>query len=329
MLDHGTHYTKGMNFMFEIIQESTLPKLNQTSLYAKFDESSGITKNVIAAINNMKNTRVTPDKIPEILSLIKLNGDAIAKKSVAAYEKGEIIILNDKDTSKVPTSLPYIVMTKDNKTYAFIFAERVCDNINSSTEYTKLMAVMEAAYLALSLRDKPNKFTMNRALILSFCNLYCDMVTAPLEQKLYVKGENLTKMRLYTMAYFYRIIDGEAYSTESFPSIAKRVVLDKVDAKIIKQIGDEVGALEDTGFMNLVALFKKINPVRYADLDSMYMSYFTTCCGLSIMFALENLQYLFLLMTSSLYKTGLTGFALNKEVIMVSKKAMSLLVASI
>lgn len=311
--------------MITFYQEASLPKLSSTSIFVRFNESSDLSAKIKKSINSAKEYRVTPDKIPEIVSLIKLNGDAIAKKAISAYENNEIIILNNKETSEIPPNLPYIIISKDSKTYAFIFAEVVVDNINSSNEYTKLMAVLEAAYLALKLHQKPDSFIMNRPLTLTFCNLYCDMVTAPLEQKLYVKGENLTKMRLYTMAYFYRMIDGDRYDVETLPSISKRVILDKVDPKIIKQIGEEVKSLPSMDFMSLINLFKNINPVRYKDIDTMYFTYFTSTCGLPLFFATENLQYLFLLITASIYKTTMVGYGLSKEVGIGAKKSISLM----
>ena len=311
--------------MINFYQEAVLPKLSQTSLFVRFDESDNISEKIKKAIKSAQEYRVTPDAIPEIVSLIKLNGDAIAKKAIKAYEEGTIIILNNRETSEIPVNLPFIVLSKDGKTHVFIFAEKVVDNIQSSTEYTKLMAVIEASYLAYKLHQNPDTFIMNRALALTFCNLYCDMVTAPVEQKLYVKGENLTKMRLYTMAYFYRMIDGERYDVESLPSISKRVILDKVDPKVIKQIGEEVKNLPSMDFISLLNLFKNINPIRYKDIDTMYMTYFISTCGLSLIFATENLQYLFILITSSAYKTIMTGYGLNKEVAIAAKKAISLM----
>ena len=311
--------------MFTIIQESALPKLSQTSMFVKFNESSNLSKIIVDTLKRANQIRVKPEQIPEIISLIKLNGDPVAKKAINAVENGSIIILNDKETSQIPNTLPYIITGKEGKLSAYVFAERVVDNINSSNEYIKLMAVIEAAYLALQISNTPNKFINNRPLMLTFCNLYVDMVTAPVEQKLYVKGENLTKMRLYAIAYFYKMIDGDTFDIESLPSIAKRVVLDKVDNKVVKQIGEEVKQMESLDFMNLLEKFTQVNPVRYKDLSAMYMSYFIQVCGAPIIFATENLPYLFLLMSSAQYKTSLTGYALNKSVSMIARKASKML----
>ena len=79
------------------------------------------------------------------------------------------------------------------------------------------MAVLEAAYLALCLYLKPKSFTMNRQLVLNLCIIYTLMVVAPLEQRLYMKGENLTKAMLYTSTYFYKMIDGDAITESSIP----------------------------------------------------------------------------------------------------------------
>ena len=69
--------------MIQLVQEADLPKLSQTSLYQKFNQSSGITKAAIEEIQiNGKEHRVKPEDIPEIISLMRLNGDPIAKKAV-------------------------------------------------------------------------------------------------------------------------------------------------------------------------------------------------------------------------------------------------------
>lgn len=149
------------------------------------------------------------------------------------------------------------------------------------------------------------------------------MVTAPLEQKLYIKGENLTKVYLYTIAYFYKMIDGPSMSVENIPY--KRIIGDKLDMAVVKQTAEEVKALEDTSFMGLLSLIVKINPVRYKDIPSMYINYFYPSCGTSLIFALENLQYLFLLVSSASYKSNITGAGLNKLVAMSTKKANAII----
>lgn len=310
--------------MIQLFQEADLPKLSQTSLYEKFNQSSGITKAVVEEIQGGKEYRVKPEDIPEILSLIRLNGDSIVKKAVDAYQNNEIVIFFNKETSKIPAVLPYIVMTKGNDTRAFIFADRVVNNINSTQEYTSLMAVMEAAYLSLRLTKNPNAFVMNRPLMLTLGNIYTLMAVTPLEQKIYMKGDNLVKTMLYLFAYFYRMIDGPEFTI--IPAY-KRIISDKIDDSVAKQIMEDVRSLEDNSFMSVLDLIKQINPVRYKDIDVLYMTHFNSTCGTSLIFALENLSYLFLLVTSAAYKTGVTAYGINKVVNMPVKKAISLLSA--
>lgn len=310
--------------MIQLVQEAELPKLSQTSLYQKFNEVSGITKAAIEEIQNGKEHRVKPEDIPEIISLIRLNGDPIAKKAVEAFQSNEIVMFFNKETSNVPITLPYIVMTKGNDTRAFIFADKVVNNINSTQEYTSLMAVLEAAYLALKLTKNPNSFVMNRPLMLTLGNIYTLMAVTPLEQKIYIKGDNLVKTMLYLFSYFYRMIDGPEFTI--IPAY-KRIIADKIDDSVAKQIMEEVRGLEDNSFMSVLNLIKQINPVRYKDIDVMYMTNFNSTCGTSLIFALENLAYLFLLITSSTYKTGVTAYGINKIVNMPAKKAITLLSA--
>jgi hypothetical protein len=182
------------------------------------------------------------------------------------------------------------------------------------------MATLEASYLALSLYKNPNKFISNRNVMITLCNLYTIMATAPLEQRLYMKGDNLVKSMMYIITYFYRMIDGDRMTPESIPY--KRIISDKVDNSTIKLIVSEIKALPDLGFFNVLGLIKNINPVRYKNLDNMYLTYFTSSCGIPLIFALENLSYVFLLMTSSVYKTPVTQYGLNKTVATTARKLL-------
>lgn len=307
--------------MFEIIQESAQPKLTQTSIYTKFDKQNNLSKNVVDAIKSGGSKVVSPDDIQEILSLMKLNGDAIVKKAIEAFKNKKIIMIYDKETSKIPITLPYIIINRNGTHVAYIFADTVVTNLKSSQEYTNLMAVMEAAYLALILAEKPNKIVMNGSLMLMLCNIYQCMATTPLEQKLYMKGENLSKAIVYCVAYFYKTFRDENISEKDVPY--NRFLRDKMDPIVAKEIITEVREMNSTSFLDLLKLIMKINPVRYKNLDQMYVTYFIQNCGAPILFAIENLQYLFLLITSSAYKTQLTQYSLNKFVGLAARKLIT------
>ena len=308
--------------MIQFMQEAELPKLSQTSLFEKFNQTSNITKNVLNEIEHVSDYRVKAEDIQDIISIINLNGGTLAKKATEAVKNNSIIILNNKETSEIPTSLPFIVLSKNNDIRAFVFANKVVNNINSTQEYTSLMAVLEAAYLALQLQKKPSLFLSNRPLMLSLGNIYTLMAVTPLEQKMYIKGENLVKCMLYLFAYYYRMIDGPDFSI--IPAY-KHIISDKVDVNIVKQIMEEVRSLEDTSFTSILEKIKQINPVRYKDIDTLYWTYFNSTCGIPIIFALENLSYLFLLVTSAQYKTNVTAYGLNKMIHDPVRKVMTLL----
>lgn len=240
-----------------------------------------------------------------------------------AYEQGRIVILYNKQTTKVPISVPYIVINKGGDYKAYVFADRFMDNIRSAKEYTKLMAILEASYLALALNQNQNMFIRNRQLMLTLCNIYMLMVVTPLEMKLYMKGENLQKAMLYIMGYFYRMIDGPEMDVTNIPY--KRLMMTNIDPNVARQIFTECKNMVEPNFMDLIKMITQINPVRYKDLDILYMSYFTTSCGASLIFALENIQYLFILIGSASYKTLITQFSLNKVVSTVVKKAITML----
>lgn len=309
--------------MLEIIQEATVPKLSETALYKKFDETSHITDNIKYEIIHSSEVVVSKETLKEIIALIRLNGDPIAKKAVDAYMAGKIIIINNKTTSKIPPNLPYIVMNYKGTPTAFIFADKVVNNITASGEYTTLMAVLEAAYLALKFQDNPDHFLMNGPLMLTLCNAYLLMVGAPLEQRLYMKGENLTKASIYIIAHFYKMIRGGNITAETIPF--KRLLSDKVEKSTIDSILDDVVANDDDSIMGLIKMISKINPIRYKDLEALYLSYFTSTCGVSLIFALENISYLFLLITSANYKTTITSFNINKAVGLIAKKVIATL----
>lgn len=295
-----------------IFQEAAvqLPRLSQTSLFAKFNEQSNIAQIVREAITD-KTQYVSPDSMKEIMSLIRLNGSAIAKKAVQKFESHKMILIYNKDRSKIPQVLPYIInQDKSGNTTAYVFADRVVTNITSTAEYPNLMAAMEAAYLAAALVKNQNQFLLNRQLVLGLCELYNYLWLMPLEQKLYMKGDNLTKAQMYIDSYFYRMVDGDKMGPTSIPF--NRLLKDRVPQEQIKQITMEVSMMPSLAIGNLIALLKKINPVRYKDLDSTFFTYFTSSCGITLVFALENIQYLFMLLTSAEYKTKLSAYGLNK-----------------
>jgi hypothetical protein len=310
--------------MIQIIQETALPKLSQTSLYEKFNETSDLSNGVREEIKKMKEYRVNPEHIQEVISIMKLNGDAICKKAIEAVIKGEIIILDNKETSKIPVCLPYIIISKDGKHTAFVFANTFLDAITSLQETPKLMAVLEAAYLALCITRKQNDFIMNSQLMLTLCKVWLVMVTAPLQQKLYMKGDNLNKAMLYLITYFYMLFrDVNELDATSIPYA--KIMDDKIDAKIAASIIEDAKTIGSQNFMDIINKIKKINAIRYKDLDSMYMSYFTTVCGTPLIFSIENISYLFLLLTSSAYKTNMTGYGLNKLVQLTSRKILNVM----
>lgn len=305
-----------------IFQEAAqLPPLSQSSLFDKFNQQSNLGQIAREAAMN-KSNYVSPDTLKEITSLIKLNGTPNAKKAVKMFEDGRMHIIFDKDRSKVPPVLPYLISKdKTGRASAYVYADKVVTNITSSAEYPNLMATMEAAFLAAALNEAPNQFMLNRQMILNLCGLYQYLWLMPLEQKLYIKGDNLTKAQMYVISYFYRMIDGSKLAPGNIPF--NRLLKDRVMQDQIKQIVAEVGMMPSLAIGNLIALIKKINPVRYKDLDATFMTYFTSSCGVTLVFALENLQYLFLLATSSYYKTKLTSYALNKAASDVAKKCIT------
>lgn len=306
--------------MFKFYQEADLPKLSQTSIYDKFNQTSGVTAAVKEELGHLSETMVKPGDIPEMIALMKLNGSPMIKKAITAYEKGDIVVSFNQSTAgtKIPASLPYIIVNHGGTPKCFIFADKVVSKMNNQTEYVNFMATLEAAYLALMLHRNQNKFLSNRQLMISMAYMYLMMVTAPLEQRLYMKGENLTKAIMYVVTYFYRIIDGDRITPETIPF--KRLIGDKIDPGIAKQIVSEIKALPDLGFFQVIELIKNLNPVRYKNLSNMYLSYFTATCGVAVMFGIENPGYLFLLITCANYKSSLIQYNLNKVLSTTARK---------
>jgi hypothetical protein len=312
--------------MFEFVQEHSLPRLSSTSIFQLFDDTSNIKANIIAILQKGPELKIEPDSIPDILAIIGIKGSAIAKEAIKAYRNNEIVILFSPTETEIPMNLPFIVHDKGDPR-VYIFADKVVSDINSNNESPKLMAILEAAYLALVLHNYPQKFLNNRSLMLALAQIYTRMVVAPLENKLYMKDDNLNKAILYSAAYFYRMIDGDNF--ELGPVITKKIVSDPVDKSVLNQITEEVKAIDGMKFEDLLKLIARINPVRYAGLEKMYANHFTMVSGGSLMFALENLGYLFILISSAAYKTALTGFSLNKMVASYAKNVVAMITSTI
>lgn len=315
---------KEVNVMIQFIQETSLPKLSQTSLYEKYNETNDISNSVREELKRSKNYIVKPESIEEVIAIMKLNGDPICKKAVEAYLKGDIVIIDNKETSKIPTCLPYMIIGQGGEVKAYIFANTFLDLITSPQETPKLMAVLEASYIALALTRKPNSILMNSQLMLTLCKIYVTMMAAPLQQKVYMKGDNLNKAMIYFITYFYMLFkDVNDIDVTTIPF--NKILDDKIDNKVAGVIIEDAKTVQDHNFMALIEKIKKINSVRYKDLNAMYLSYFVTVCGTPILFSIENISYLFLLLTSSAYKTNMTGYGLNKIIQLTSKKILSVM----
>jgi len=307
--------------MIELFLEAQLPKLSQTSLYAKYDAASGITDAVKDEFAHINDHMIRSTDVQDVVSFMRLNGDPILKKAIAAWDKGDLIVTFNP-SSKIPPVLPYIIAGKDQPK-CYIFASTLMSKLTNQSEIINLMAGIEAGYLALQLQINPSKFTNNRDLVLSLCMSYQYMVNAPLEQRLYMKGDNLVKAMLYSIAYFYRMIDGD--KMEASKINYKRMLNQKVDPKLVQEIVQNVQAMDNMNFMEYLNLIIQINPVRYKNLQSTYLNYFTASCGVYLIFALENPAYLMLLLTSAAYKTRLTNFGLNKLISVPCKKTLTML----
>ena len=310
--------------MIRIIQEAALPKLSQTPLFVKYNEVSNIGNAIRDTVTGSADYIQKPDDMKEIVALMRLNGDAIVKKAIDAWEKGQIIVIYNNEGSSVPSSLPYIVIGQEGNMKCYVFADKLVSRLTSTNEYINLMAGIEAGYLALCLQNKPDSFVSNRNLMLIFADLYQFMVLCPLETRMYMKGDNLTKAMMYAITFFYKLIDGDNITVESINF--KRLMKDKVNNDLAKQVVEEVKAIQGANFMSLIELIKRINPVRYGNMDATYIRDFVSSCGVYLTFALENPSYLFMLMTSASYKTKLTSFNINKLVGVEAKKCITQIV---
>lgn len=306
--------------MIKVFQEADLPKLSQTSIFAKFNQTSNITACVKDELSNLKDTIVRPAMIPEMISLMKLNGSPVIKKAIAAYEKGDVVVSFNPTTSKIPPTLPFIIVNQQGTQKCFMFANTVVTKLNNQTEYVNFMTTLEASYLALMMTRNPNKFISNRQLMQALCHVYMTITTAPLEQRLYMKGDNLVKAMMYMITYFYRIIDGDRITAENIPF--KKLIEEKIDSGLAKQIVSEIKALPDMGFFNVLNLIKNLNPVRYKNLENVYLTHFKTSCGITLLFAIENPCYLMLEVCAANYKSNITQYNLNKVLGLQARKMM-------
>lgn len=311
--------------MLQLFQEMNLPKLSDTSLYQLYNQTSQIRQNTIDELKNTEHI-VKPEDIQEVLSLIMLNGDPIARKAVKAYRNGDIVVIYNKATSKIPLSLPYITVKRPDKTIAYIFADKAVDNLTSAYDYPQFMAVLEAAYLALRLATDPSTFLMNSQLMLSLCKCYSMMTVKPLKA-LKMDGENLTKAYIYVIAHFYKMFKGTEFSAETLPY--KRIISDKIDPAVVSQIIDEVKSSPDNSINGLMELIKNVNPIRYERLNMDYVPKFQKACGIPLTFALENIAYLFLMISGVRYKSKLISYELIVMSKDVCREAITRLISAI
>lgn len=319
--------------MLQIFQESCastkISKISQTSLYNIFNQTGDLNSNVGYELSHTKETLVPIENIRDMIYSIRLNGGANARNAVDAFMHGDISIIFNKESSKIPLVLPYLVGNNgsNGKSTAYIFADKFMSRIDNTKEAHKLTAVLEATYLSLLFAKDPNMFLSNSQLMLTLCNIYTCMATAPLENYRQIKGDHLNKMSLYFITHFYNMFRDDI-SEENIPY--RRIIQDKMDSSVVKMIIDDVKQNDDKTTQGILELIKKINPVRYEKLPSEYVALFQRYCGIPMTFALEYMPYLFLMISAATYDAyELTTMSAAKYVKMPCKKAQTQLVSLI
>lgn len=319
--------------MLQIFQEAVkteIPKLSEIPLYQTFDKanknassSEGVitlTEGIGYELSHLEDIIVEKSVIEEMLSSALYKGNQITRSAVDAYKSGDIIITFNSDGSKVPRLLPYIVVDNNGSFKAIIFSDRFLSKIPSD-ETENLSAVLEAAYLSLLISKNPEAFFNNSQLMLSLCDIYANMATYPIENVKNIKGDNLNKIYLYVIAYFYSMFRDEVTETNT---PYKKIVLDKVDPIIASQIFSEVSEKKPKSFYELTEMMVKLNPASrdFYTLPSTYNNLFFNACGLLI-FALEYIPYLFLIITTSIHHcVGINLYGFNKHINLRCKKVM-------
>lgn len=304
--------------MLQIFQEATLPMLTEVPLFGVLDEGSNVKANIGAELSKLKDITVEKSVLQEMFNVIMFRGSPITRKAIEAYDKGDIIITFNREGSKIPQLIPYIVVGTNDSFKVIIFAEKVLSKMPSD-ETDNLMAVMEAAYLSLLFTRDPNMFTNNSQLMLSLCDIYANMATYPLESIKNIKGDNLNKIYVYIITYFYRMFRDDV-SEANTPY--KRIIVDKMDPIVVSQIVNEVNEKSPKSFHELLELMVKLNPVSpiYQNMPGYYIDAFFRACGIPV-FALEYIPYIFLIIASSIHRTsGITMVGFNKHINMRCKK---------
>lgn len=321
--------------MLQIFQEFDIPKLSEipmvnpkndpelTGDLSKEDDSSNknsIVSDIEYELSHLSDHIVDKAMLKEMIMTSLFRGNQITRNAVDAYNSGDIIITFNSEGSRLSRLVPYIIAS-DGKNYkAIIFGEKVLSKLPSE-ETNNLTAVMEAAYLSLLITKNPAMFFNNSGLMSSLCDIYATLATYPIENVKHIKGDNLNKIYIYVIAFFYSMFRDNV--TEVSVPYAK-IIKDKMDTIIVSQIFDEVAEKKPKSFYGLTKLMVKLNPISpdYANLPSHYRSMFFNSCGFSI-FALEYIPYLFLVITSSInHASGINTTNFNKHINMRCKKVI-------
>lgn len=307
---------------FFYISESSM---EDSYIYHMFNDANAITRRLVQVLKD--GTLVTPENFEEqYLQMKKSHMSPLIREVLASYDAGEIEIIRNDPSIKIPTSLPFIVRRSGSRVISTIFISSftaIDDDGNLSITARALYSIMEAAYIGRQYHVNPGRILRNSSLAKLMCEIYLNMFMRVLNRDYAISlDRDLYNNVTYVVAnFFYKNMwemndeNASNYAISMLPPSRNMIILNEtieaysaVEVKTIPQLFEFI--------KNMSGRMKDLN-IR------LFIERWINSYNSSAILAMDYLPYLFFVVSSTLLGSFLVSQKTISDIIKNTKRINS------
>ena len=307
---------------FFYISESSM---EDSYIYGMFNDANAIATRLVKVLKD--GVRVTEKNFEEqYLQMKKSHMSPLIREVLASFESGEIEIIRNDASVKIPTSLPFIVRRIGSRVISTIFISSftaVDEDGNLSIPARALYSIMESAYIGRQYHVNPGRILRNSSLAKLMCEIYLNMYMRVLNRDYAISlDKDLYNNVNYVVAYFFYTNmwemnpeTAENYSLNMLPPSKNMIILNEM-----------IDTLKETEMKSLPQMFEFIKNMsgRMKDLNiRLFIERWINSYNSSALLAMDYLPYLFFVVSSTLMGSFLVSQKTISDIIKNTKRINS------
>lgn len=269
--------------------------LQDTFLYNKMNSMSAITKNIEEVLN--KGTIVKPEQAEEQLGFIRRSyKDPLKYKVLEAVNNGDIVMVYGPERSKVPTSIPFVLLKRGEGLQAAVFVDSygIIDQDSGllKMDTSKLYTMLEVALLSLHMHRKQDAVAIKSNMLSIGSRIFATIFVKVLSKKYALATDPVKYNKLIVLAskyYFLNILgkeDSEVLMNYAIKNCknGNPLILQEVYAKFSAKDCEDIDK-----FIKALAGMQELN-LKGLDTRN-YLEGFMNMYDASTILSLENIYY--------------------------------------